>query len=134
VTNMDAPTPDGLDASPRVESSATTLIVPELVSAKLVGKRFAVIGCETAEAVRVVAAFAAANASAWVVTVPPEGPSPNFFASYDGCILRAVPTARWGYVSAAELAAQCGKPALVIGSRDELAGLVGGTLRWPMTS
>ena len=124
---MDAPTPDGLDASLRAESSATTLIVPELVSAKLAGKRFAVIGCETAEAVRVVAAFAAANASAWVVTVPPEGPSPNFFGSYDGCILRAVPPAGWGYVSAAELAAQCGKPALVIGSRDELAGLVAGS-------
>ncbi|HEY1850358.1 MAG TPA: response regulator [Candidatus Binataceae bacterium] len=123
---MDAPTADGIDASPSMELSATTLIVPELVSAKLAGKRFAVIGCETAEAVRVVAAFTAANASAWVVTIPPDGPSPNFFTSYDGCILRGIPTDGWGYVSAAELAAQCGKPALVIGSRDELAGLVGG--------
>jgi CheY-like chemotaxis protein len=127
VTNIEAPTPDSLAASPPGEPSVATLIVPELVSVNLGGKRFAVIGCETAEAVRVVAAFTAANASAWVVTVPPEGPSPNFFASYDGCILRAIPSPGWGYVSAAELAAQCGKPTLVIGSRDELAGLVAGS-------
>lgn len=125
MTKVEAPTPDELAASGLAELAVTTLVVPELVSAKLAGKRFAVVGCETAEAVRVVAAFAAANASAWVVTIPPDKPPLNFFISYDGCILRAVPTAGWGYVSAAELAAQCGKPALVIGSRDELAGLVG---------
>ena len=106
MTNIEAPTPDSLAASPPGEPSIATLIVPALVSAKLGGKRFAVIGCETAEAVRVVAAFTAANASAWVVTVPPEGASPNFFASYDGCILRAIPSPGWGYVSAAELAAE----------------------------
>lgn len=108
-----------------MDSPASMLVVSALVGEALAGKRFAVVGCDTDEAARIVAVIEAANAFARVVRLPPNEPSPTVFAPYDACILRAVPAPGGGYVSAVELMAQSGKHTLLIGSRGEMIGQLG---------
>jgi CheY-like chemotaxis protein len=115
---VDAPARNGkLDASP--VSEALPLAVPALLGEALVGKRFAVVGFDPDEAARIVAVIEAVNGFARIVRLPSITASTTIFASYEACVIRAVPAIECGY-SSAELIAQCGKPTLVIGTREEI--------------
>jgi len=120
LNNGDTPPSDGVDSATAVHWTMTKLLAPTLVLPQLAGKHFAVIGCKSDEAARIAAALEAAKAFPSFMLLPPSGPSPAIFATYDACILRVMPASVCGYVSLSRLIDQCRKPVVLIGSRNEL--------------
>ena len=93
---MDAPARDGkLDGN--LLSEVSPPMLPALLGQALVGKRFAVVGCAPDEAARIVAVIEAVNGFARVVRLPSIAASTTIFASYEACIIRAVPAIRSGH-------------------------------------
>jgi len=120
LNNEDIPPSNGVDSGAAVHRTMTELFAPPLVVPQLAGKRFAVVGCSGDEAARIAATLGAAKAFPSFLVLPPSGPSPALFATYDACILRVMPASVCGYVSLSRLIDQCRKPLVLIGSRNEL--------------
>ncbi len=84
----------------------------------LIGKRFALIGLDANEAERIVAAFQSAGAFARKADTAQVHPGLNWLAPFDGFVLNA--SAANGDVRPLEVIARAEKPAVIIGSPEDL--------------
>jgi CheY-like chemotaxis protein len=85
------------------------------------GKRFALMGFETAEAQAIALTLAETSAFGHVIGGPSSVPRLNSFAPFDACIVNAsAPAIGADRPSPVDLVAATSKPAIIIGTADEL--------------
>ncbi len=95
--------------------------VYQALSRLLAGKRFALMGFETAETEAITLTLAEARAFGHLIGGPSNVPRLNSFGPFDACIVNAsVPALGPDQPSPVDLVAATSKPAIIIGTADEL--------------
>jgi CheY-like chemotaxis protein len=99
--------------------------VDEIITRTLAGKRFALMGFEADEAASIVSVLATARGHGHVIGEASNIPGLNSFSPYDACIVNASAAAVGKQPSPVELIERSHKPAIVVGSFQELAARFG---------
>jgi CheY-like chemotaxis protein len=91
-----------------------------IIEQSLAGRRFALIGFETPERDSIVEALGSVRGFGHVVGAAPSIPGLNSFAPFDACVVNASAAGAGDTPSPIELVARSRKPAVIIGSFEDL--------------
>ncbi|HYL57701.1 MAG TPA: response regulator [Candidatus Acidoferrales bacterium] len=92
----------------------------QIIRETLAGKRFALMGFEQPEAESIIAALATVRGLGHVVGGTPSIPGLNSLSPFDACFINASAPAAGGEPAPMEMIARSRKPAVIVGSCDEL--------------
>jgi CheY-like chemotaxis protein len=93
----------------------------QIIQLSLAGKRFALMGFETPEADSIIATLGKVRGIGHVVGGAPSIPGLNSFSPFDACFINASAPGVGGQPAPIEMIAGSRKPAVIIGSAEELA-------------
>ncbi len=92
----------------------------QIIRQSLAGKRFGLMGFDAAEADSIIATLGTARGIGHVIGAQPLIPGLNSFAPFDACFINASAAAAGDGPSPIEMIARSRKPAVIIGSFDDL--------------
>ncbi len=93
----------------------------QIIKQSLAGKRFALMGFETPEANSIIAVLGTVRGFGHVVGAAPNIPGLNSFSPFDACFVNASAIGTGDQPSPIEMIARSRKPAVIIGTLDDLA-------------
>ncbi|MGA9721634.1 MAG: response regulator transcription factor [Candidatus Binatus sp.] len=97
----------------------------QIVQESLAGRRFALLGFETAEADSIIAALESVRGIGHVVGATPNIPGLNGISHFDACLVNASAAAAGEQPAPIEMIARSRKPAVIVGTFEELVLRVG---------
>jgi CheY-like chemotaxis protein len=92
----------------------------QIIQQSLAGRRFALMGFETAESDPIIAALGTVRGIGHVVGATPNIPGLNSFSPFDACFINASAAGVGERPAAIEMIARSRKPAVFVGTLDEL--------------
>jgi CheY-like chemotaxis protein len=110
--------PNDTAISSAARSSASNM--DEIIRQSLAGKRFALMGFEAAEGESIIAMLGSVRGIGHVVGATPNIPALNTFTPFDACFVNASAVAVGEQPAPIEMIARSRKPAVVVGTVDEL--------------
>lgn len=94
--------------------------IEQIMRNALARRRFALMGFETAEANSIIDVLASVGGQGHVVSIATNIPGLNSFSHFDACIINASAGVTAEHISPIEMIARSRKPAVIVGTRDEL--------------
>jgi len=92
----------------------------QIIQQSLAGRRFALMGFEAPEADSIIVALGTVRGFGHVVSAAPNIPGLNSFSPFDACFINASAIGTGGQPSPIEMIARSRKPAVIIGTPEEL--------------
>ena len=92
----------------------------QIIQQSLAGRRFALMGFETPEADSIIAVLGTVRAIGQIVGSAPSIPGLNILSRFDACFINASASGAGGQSSPINMIAGSRKPAIVVGTYDEL--------------
>jgi DNA-binding response OmpR family regulator len=102
------------------ESRGAAFLMDQIIQESLAGRRFALLGFETAEGDSIIAALGTVRGIGHVVGATPSIPGLNGISHFDACFVNASAASAGEQPAPFEMIARSRKPAVIVGTFDEL--------------